>query len=357
MTDRGVRPGPTPNPAIAGREPYRVPRADAKLDLFLDGNEGMAPDPALLRDLANADAQILRRYPKAGALEARLAARLGVAPSQVLVTNGADDALDRSCRALLGPGRALLLPVPTFEMLVRYAELAGGRVDRVDWPGGPWPLEAALDAVRPDTAAIAVVTPNNPTGAVASADDLAALAERAPDAALLVDLAYGEFADVDLTRAALELPNALVFRTLSKAWGLAGLRVGYVAGPTEMVDWLRVAGNPYAVSGPSLLLADRRLAGGDGPMQTFVARIREERTRLTALLAGLGARPRPSQANFVLTQVDDAVALRDGLAARGIAIRAWPGRADLARLVRITCPGNSRDFDRLSCALEEVLAP
>ncbi len=357
MSDLAAGPRPTPNPTLAGRQPYRVPRADAKLDLYLDGNEGMGPDPSLLRALSDADAQLLRRYPKATALEARLAERLGVDPRQLLVTNGADDALDRACRALVGPGRALLLPVPTFEMLARYAELSGGRVDRIPWPRGPWPLDLALDALRPDTSAVAVVTPNNPTGAVASAQVLDTLSRRAPGAALLVDLAYGEFADEDLTAAALALPNALVFRTLSKAWGLAGLRVGYVAGPTEMIDWLRVAGNPYAVSGPSLLLAERRLADGDAAMRAFVATVRTEREQLAAHLSALGAQPLPSQANFVLARVADSVALRDGMAALGIAIRAWPGRADLARLVRITCPGDARDFDRLCCALQEVLAP
>ena len=111
------------------------------------------------------------------------------------------------------------------------------------------------------------------------------------------------------------------------------------------------------MSGPSLLLAERRLADGDAAMRAFVATVRTEREQLAAHLSALGAQPLPSQANFVLARVADSVALRDGMAALGIAIRAWPGRADLARLVRITCPGDARDFDRLCCALQEVLAP
>ena len=347
----------TPNPVIAGLRPYRVPRARAHFDLHLDGNEGLAPDPALLTRLAGADPEIIRRYPKPGDLEAALAERCGVAPEQVVATCGADDALDRACRAALAPGRQLVLPAPTFEMVGRYARLVGAEVIQVPWPGGPYPLDAVLAATGPDTGAVAVVSPNNPTGAVASAADLEALGAAVPHAVILVDLAYGEFADEDLTGVALRLPNAIVFRTLSKAWGLAGLRVGYALGPAPLIDWLRVTGNPYAVTGLSALLASWRLAEGQSAVDAFVGRVRHERRALGDLLARLGAEPYPSQANFVLVRVADAVALRDGLAAHGIAVRAWPGRADLRGLVRITCPGDSGDFDRLARTLEEVMTP
>src|SRR5690606_24728281 len=106
---------------------------------------------------------------------------------------------------------------------------AGGSVRSVPWLGGPLPTPGLIAAADETTAAVAVVSPNNPTGSVASADDLVQLREALPHALLIVDLAYGELADVDLTEVALTLPDTIVVRTLSKAWGLAGLRVGYVA--------------------------------------------------------------------------------------------------------------------------------
>ncbi len=230
----------TPVAPVARLRAYAVPPPVAPCDLHLDGNEGLPADAEVLAALAGADPGLVRRYPSVKGLQRALAARHGVAAEQVLVTAGADDALDRACRALLGPGRGLVLPLPTFEMLHIYARLAQAELATVPWPGGPFPTDAVLAAITPATVAVAVVSPNNPTGAVATAGDLAVVAGRVP--LVLLDHAYVEFADVDLTPAALELGNVLVFRTLSKAWGLAGLRVGYVVGPAEVVGWLRRVG-------------------------------------------------------------------------------------------------------------------
>jgi histidinol-phosphate aminotransferase len=335
--------------------PYHVPRHPAPIDLYLDGNEGLAAPPDLLAGLAGADAELARRYPSPAALEARLAALHGVDPAQVLVTAGADDALDRACRAFLAPGRAIVLPVPTFEMLERYARLAGAEVRTVPWPGGPYPVEAVEAAITPETALVALVSPNNPTGAAASPDDLRRIA--AHDAVVLVDLAYGEFAEVDLTPTALDLPNALVFRSLSKAWGLAGLRVGYVMGPAGLVGWLRACGQPYAVSGPSLWLAARRLEDAAPEMSGFVSRVQAERRHLAETLADLGASPLPSQGNFVFARHRDPLWIRDGMAGLGVGVRAWPGHATLGDALRITCPGDAGAFDRLVHGLRAVVKP
>jgi histidinol-phosphate aminotransferase len=344
-----------PNPAVASNAAYSVPKHPAPIDLKLDANEGAPPPADVLAALTTAD--VLRRYPDARALEAKLATRLGVAQDRVVVTCGADDALDRACRALLGPGRALVLPVPTFEMLPRYAAVVGAPIREIPWPHGPYPVDAVLAAVDADTAAIALVTPNNPTGAPITREDLESVARGAPDVALFVDLAYAEFADEDLTDLALSLPNAIVFRTLSKAWGLAGLRVGYAAGPPDVVRWIRAAGGPYAVTTPSVALACAWLERGEATMRAAVAQVRSERDRLRDALVRHGAEAYPSQANFVLARPRDPVWLRDGLAGLGIAVRIWPGHPRLDGLVRITCPANEEHHARLEAALEATLAP
>jgi histidinol-phosphate aminotransferase len=349
-------PGVAPAPAAAAIVPYAPSRTRAPIDLALDGNEGMRPPDELLAALAGADVEMLRRYPRAAALEARIAARHGLAPAEVLVTAGADDALDRACRAFLCPGREIVLPVPTFEMLARYVRLTGATAREIDWMEGPYPVDAVLAAVGPATAAVAVVSPNNPTGGVATAEDVARIARAAPGALLMVDCAYAEFADEDLTPSGLACDNALVFRTLSKAWGLAGLRVGYVLGRAELVGHLRAVGQPFAVSGPSLALAAARLEG-DAGVAAFVARVREERRALFDVLAAVGARPVPSQANFVLARPPDPVWLRDALAGLGIAVRIWPGDRHLGGAARLTCPGDDRALRRLAEGVRAALAP
>jgi HAD superfamily hydrolase (TIGR01548 family) len=346
-----------PAPLVRTVRAYHVPRAGAPIDLPLDGNEGVAPPAAVLAAFAAEGPEALRRYPDARVLEAVLAARLGVAPAQVVATAGGDDALERACRAVLAPGRELVLPLPTFEMLDRFGRMAGADVVPVPWPGPRYPTEAVIAAVTPRTAAIAVVSPNNPTGAVATAADLARLSAAAPRALLLVDLAYVEFADEDLTAAALALPNAAVFRTLSKAWGLAGLRVGYAAGPEPFIGWLRAVGLPYAVSRPATQMAAARLADGDEAIRPFLEDVRRERAALSATLAACGAAPAPSQANFVFARHPAPDWIRDALAGLGIGVRIFPGKEHLDDALRISCPGEPAALARVEHALRTALRP
>ena len=144
-----------------------------------------------------------------------------------------------------------------------------------------------------------------------------------------------------MTQIASELPNALVIRTLSKGWGLAGLRVGYALGAPAVIRWLRTVGNPYAVSGLSAALAARRLRGADHALKVFVARVRTKRAALSDVLREIGATPLPSQANFVLARFADAAATWDSLARCGIAVRTFPEHPHLVDYLRIHLPGRA----------------
>ena len=346
---------PLPVAALHSATPYAPVRSGCPVDLRLDGNEGRAPRLDLTGLLEGAGGDLLRRYPDRGPLERLLAGRLGLPAGGVLVTAGGDEGIDRLCRSYLDSGRNLVTTSPTFEMIPRYARLSGAEVRQTPWPGGAFPTEAVLDLVDARTGVIAVVSPNNPTGAVATAADLQRLAAAAPGAVLLVDLAYGEFADTDLGPAALELASAVVIRSLSKAWGLAGLRVGYAAGPPALLAPLRAAGGPYAVSGLSLRVAEAALNAEDQAAD-FIAEVKRERVLLQDDLQELGTEPQPSQANFVLAHCADPVWVRDGLAGLGIAVRLFrdaPGPGFL----RLTCPGQEDEFQRLRRSLRTVLAP
>src|SRR5262249_42974365 len=157
----------------------------------------------------------LRRYPDVEPLTAAFADRFGVSRDMVLVTAGADEALDRCCRLLLGPGIELVFPEPGFAMTRRYAALAGADIVSVPWTEGPYPTDAVLAAVTERTGAIVFTSPNNPTGLIGTEDDLRRLATAGVPR--IVDLAYAEFADADLTAIALAAPGTIVLRTMSKA--------------------------------------------------------------------------------------------------------------------------------------------
>ncbi|HTI06363.1 MAG TPA: aminotransferase class I/II-fold pyridoxal phosphate-dependent enzyme [Gemmatimonadales bacterium] len=326
--------------------------------LRLNSNEGPRAPQALLAELAALDPELLRRYPDATAVETALAARVGVSPDRVVVTAGADEALDRIYRAYAGPDRPVLLPEPTFDMLERFAALAGAPLVRVPWLTDAFPLEQILANLDNRIAMVVIVSPNNPTGGVASRDDVRRIAAAAPRSLLLLDQAYIEYADEDIDRGLLDLPNVVVVRTMSKAWGLAGCRVGYAIGSADVIAVLRAAGAPYPVAGPSLALALWQLSRGDAALRDHVAQVRAERARLRQFLCARGVDARVSQANFVFADFGRRAAfVRDGLGARDILVRDFPARAGLQTSLRITLPGDPADFERLTRALETVLAP
>lgn len=346
----------TPSGPPALPAPYQPVSHAGPIDLRLDANEGqpIIELPALLASLKSGT---IRRYPDSSGLRRSLSAKWKVDTNRVLVTAGADDAIDRACRAFLGPGREIIAPSPTFEMIPRYAIVTGARVVGPPWPGGALPIDEVLAAVSASTAMIAVVSPNNPTGAVATAEDLRRLARGAPNAILLVDLAYAEFADEDLTQAALDLPNAIVLRTFSKAFGLAGLRIGYAIANESNIRRLSSVGAPYPVSSIGLAAAMESLVAAPAQLPPKIARVLEERVKLIAFLRGLGASPLPSQANFVLCNFSNAAWVWNALGGLGIAVRRFGDRPGLEHALRITCPGDSADFTRLLAALRSTLRP
>jgi histidinol-phosphate aminotransferase len=352
--------GVAPRADLAGRrvpELYAPPKPAGPIDLHLDANEGAFAGVDLAAIAARVGRDGARRYPSAVTLEQAIGERLGVPASGVVVTAGGDEAIDRACRAFLRPGAELILPTPTFEMIGKFAGLAGAAVVSPAWPAGEYPTDAVLRSVNERTAMIAVVTPNNPTGAVATARDLERLSAAAPRAVLLVDLAYTEFADEDLTGAALALPNAIVIRSFSKAFGLAGLRVGYAAGPEPLIRTMRATGVPFPAGAFSLAAALEVWTRREHAVTQTVETIQRERIHLARVLREVGARPLESQANFVLAEFDDAEWVWRALAGVGIAVRRFGSGSGLERMLRITCPGDGTAFERLCGGLFAALRP
>lgn len=351
------------SPRLDGMTPYRPPALDPRIDLRLDANEGPEPDDRLMDLLAAIPREALRRYPRAGDLEARIAERWSIAPERVVVTAGGDDAIDRACRGVLDPGLSLVTHAPTFEMIPRGARLSGANVRAVPWLDGPAPIAEMIDACDDRTRLVALVSPNNPTGGIASLAQIRSLARACAQDGILVllDLAYVEFADPeafpDPTHDLLDHPNVVVVRTFSKAMGLAGLRVGYAIASREVAGWLRIVGGPFPVSGISLALASSALDQPPRSRDEQLRRVRDERARLERHLREMGARVLSSQANFVSILVSEGERLRLALGERAIAVRSLRSSlADhvqgVADLVRITLPGAEPAFMRLLAALE-----
>ena len=333
--------------AIRAMPAYLPPR-EGRTGLRLDFNENtLGCSPAVLAALRASSAEDLSRYPEYDAAERQITAAWGHSPATALLTNGVDDAIWLAVVTFLDPGDEAIVVTPTFAMYRFYCqqagvapvfvpcssrELGGGvRVFELDMP-------ALLAAVTPRTRAVFLANPNNPTGHAISETVLLQLARRLPDCLIFADEAYADFVAPGhrgLLDAVAATPNLVVARTFSKAYGLAGARLGCLFAPPGLVPDLRKAHSPYNVNTLALrcglaALSDPAWAA-DYCRQVIASRAVVEQT-----LAACAIPYWQSRANFVLFEAGDRTDLLiAGLRRRGILIRDrrsdWPGAA------RISC--------------------
>jgi histidinol dehydrogenase len=343
-------------------ERYDPARRPVELDLSANTNLwGACPSAASV--LESAPPPVGYPTPYADELKAAIAERWAVTPDHVVTGCGSDDLLDSAIRAFCEPGARLAFPAPTFPMVETFA-----RMNDVE----PCPVRGAPDGDLDDRAMAALAAadmvylcrPNNPTGALLPA---ARVLELLADARglVLLDEAYGEYAGESLFEPALESGRAVVLRTFSKAYGLAGLRVGYALGPPAIVGAVERSRGPYKVGGLAEQAAATAMRNGDAWVADVVAETARQRESLTTALRERGLRVFPSRANFVLTTPRHgpgndgapsgwAVALRSALMDRGIGIRAFPDLEGVGDAVRVTV-GPEPVMDRFLDALDGVL--
>ncbi len=333
------------HPPLGGREGLR-----------LDFNENTAGcSPLVLYRLRQLSADDLTRYPEREPVEAAVAEWLGVPASEVLLTNGVDEGIHLLSETFLEPGTEALVIVPTFSMYEIYAAATGARVVSVQAEQDfSFPFQRVLDSITPMTRLIAIANPNNPTGTVAPRASLVAIAEAAPQAAVLVDEAYYDFYGESLIGDIERLPNLFIARTFSKAYGLAGLRVGVLIGNAAHIASIKRVASPYSVNAIALACLPEAIRDTEY-VTSYVAAIRRSRARLEAELKELGLTFWKSHANFVLVRFGAA---REAFVARmracGILVRDRDKDPGCAGCVRITV-GTDEQTDVLISALRFVI--
>jgi histidinol-phosphate aminotransferase len=340
-----IRTLPSYHPPLAGRDGLR-----------LDFNENtIGCSPRVLERLRRLIAEELARYPERGPVEAAVADFLGVAASEVLLTNGVDEAIHLLCETYLDPGDEALIVEPTYSMYRIYMLAAGAQVISIAAEGDfQFPGGELLSRITPRTRLVAIANPNNPTGAVASANDLLRIARSAPDAAVLVDEAYFEFCGQTVLSELRNFSNLFVARTFSKAYGLAGLRIGVLAGDAEQMRGLRRVSSPYNVNAAALACLPDALADQDY-VRGHVSEVLESRSRLEQALEACAIQFWRSQANFILARVGATAAFVEQMRRRSILIRDRSNDPGCEGCVRITL-GSRQHTDRLLVALQETLA-
>ena len=342
--------------AVRKLKQYQPPLGD-RSGLRLDFNENTGGcSPRVIEALRQLQPEQMACYPEREPVEREVASFLGVRPEQVLLTNGVDEAIHLVCEAYLEPDDDVLIVVPTFAMYQICAAATGAQV--ISIPAETdfrFPTSKILAyTTSPRTRLIAIANPNNPTGAVASVEDLLLIARSAPQAAVLVDEAYFEFHGESLLEYVGQVQNLFVARTFSKAYGMANLRVGVLAGTAEQIQSLRRACSPYNVNGVALACLPAALDDQEY-VRRYVAEVVWSRNRLEEEFGVLGIPFWPSQANFVLARVGPRHAdFVRGMRARGILVRDRSSDLGCDGCVRITA-GWREHTERMLSALHETL--
>ena len=298
-------------------------------------------------------------YPSYGDAVTATARHFDVDPDWVLLTNGLDEGILMAAVGHIARMRRhdaeTIVPLPAFDPYPNSTAAVGATAVRVPPDADfAFPTQAVIDAMTPRTRMIFLNTPNNPTGQLIRLTDLARIAEAAPEAVVLIDEAYIEFGGTTFLPQLPRFRNVLVGRTFSKAYGLAGLRVGVVIGHPDVLTPVRAVTLPFNINGVALAALGAALSDMEF-LPRYGAQVHESRERLYAACRRLGLEYWPSAANYVLVRVGEAAPFVAALAARAVHVRDRSKDPVTPGCIRITA-GIVEHTDAAIEALESVMA-
>ena len=300
--------------------------AEADIVKLASNENPLGPSPRALAAAQDA-LHDMALYPDGAgfALKARLSARFGVEAKQIVLGNGSNDVLDMAARAFLAPGTSSVYSQHAFAVYPIATQTVGATGIAVPARNYGHDLAAMRAAIRDDTRVLWIANPNNPTGTFLPWAEIAAFLEAVPHRVLVVlDEAYGEYLPTDDRADTLawigRFPNLLICRTFSKAYGLAGLRVGYGIGHPDVIDLLNRVRHPFNVNAPALAAAEAALDDVEFLLRSYALN-RAGMAQLVAGLAELTVETVPSKGNFLLAKVGDAARINAELLKRGVIVR------------------------------------
>jgi histidinol-phosphate aminotransferase len=317
--------------------------------------------PKVLEALAALRPDQIGFYPPYAAAIARVARYLGVSADRVALTNGLDEgimALAVSCLrpTVGGPVPEAVVPEPAFEIYRLDTDVAGGSLVQVmPRPDFAFPLDEVLAAITPNTRVVFLTNPNNPTGASMPLAAIRTIAGRVPkDAVVFVDEAYAEFSGTTFLPELESFPNVIIGRTFSKAYGLAGLRIGCLVGAPGALDRILPAIPVYSVNVAAAVAVQAAL-DDVAYLDDYVRQVNESKALMYAACDRLGLGYVPSGSNFVLVRAGErAEALVAGARARGVYLRDRSTEPGCSGCIRIGT-GVIEHTQRCIAVMDEVL--
>jgi histidinol-phosphate aminotransferase len=347
-----------PRKAVLSMPEYHPPLA-GRTALRLDFNENtFGSSSRVMERLRAVTAEELTKYPEREPVERIVAKHFGLQTEQVLLTNGVDEAIHLMCCAFLEPEDGALIATPSFFMYDVSVQMMTPHLRKVQADATlEFPFERFMAGITERTKLIIVASPNNPTGAVVSREHLLAIAAAAPQAVLMVDEAYYHFDGASVMDDLATVPNMVVARTFSKAYGLANLRIGMLAGNAEVLKYVRKVSSPYNVNGVALDCLPVALADEEY-VAWYSEQVREGRERMMNGLRELGVSFFPSHANFVLMNIGPKhKELVQAMRANGVLLRDRSTDPGCDGFVRITIGVEehvTRGLAALKACLDEI---
>lgn len=326
-----------PRKAVLEMPEYHPPLA-GRTALRLDFNENtFGSSPRVMERLRAVTAEELTKYPEREPVERIVAKHFGLQGGQVVLTNGVDEAIHLMCCAFLEPEDEALIATPSFFMYDVSVQMMTPHLRKVQADATlEFPFDRFMTAITDRTKLIMVASPNNPTGAVVGRKQLLAIAAAAPRAALMVDEAYYHFDGASVMDDLAAVPNLIVARTFSKAYGLANLRIGMLAGNPELLKYVRKVSSPYNVNGVALDCLPVALADEEY-VAWYSEQVRVGREQMMDGLRKLGVPFFPSHANFVLMNIGTKhKELVSAMRAHGVLLRDRSTDPGCDGFVRIT---------------------
>jgi len=348
-----------PKKAVIKMSEYSPPTSGRAKKLRLDFNENtIGCSPKVIDALKQMNNNDLSVYPEYSSFKKILKEYAGFSEDEILLSNGSDDGIKTIISTFMEKGEEIIIPTPSFAMFKFYASIEDAKITEILYNEDlTFPTGRVLDAINEDTKIVVMVNPNNPTGTPILEEDIIKIVQKAQenDAIALIDEAYYEFYESSSANLLKEYDNVIVTRTFSKAFGLAGLRLGYILSNKTNIAALAKESSPYGVNTLALIAGEAALSDMDF-VQNYVSEIKENKKCVENKLADLGIITFPSSANFIIAKFgDNCGEICDSLKEKGILVRNRTNDPLLKGCIRITI-GTKEQCEQLLTELTQILS-
>ena len=327
-----------PKESVREISKYSPPTEGRRGMLRLDFNENTTGcSPKVVQALRKITAEEISAYPEYGKFTAKLAESLNIDENEILLTNGSDEAIKLAMDVFIEKGDEVVIPEPTFRLFEIYAQIAGAKIAKMNYNEDmSFPTDKILKKLDEKPKMLVLVNPNNPTGTGINGEDLLKIIVRAKNTIILLDEAYCEYSGKSAKEKIGQFPNLIILRTFSKAFGLAGLRIGYLISNPKIISAMKKAASPYSINAIAIKAAEAAIED-EMFVEKYVNEIRVNREIVRKELGALNIDTFPSETNFIIAKFGKSSGtICKRLRAKGILVRDVGKYGLLEGCLRIT---------------------